>query len=164
MINFYTMDENKKIKEITKMEKECWIDIINPNFEELEKISNKTNTDLDLLTKLLDDEELPRIEEGDNATLIVVDTPYVTDSKYKHKYNTDPLGIIINNDGYFIGYIKSKENIVLKNLMDWGKIIYGKIANISEDYKEIELALYLSYEDVIKEVSNAFNIAGTFFT
>ena len=42
--------------------------------------------------------------------------------------------------------------------MDWGKIIYGKIANISEDYKEIELALYLSYEDVIKEVSNAFNM------
>ena len=65
---------------------------------------------------------------------------------------------IFNNDGYFIGYIKSKENIVLKNLMDWGKIIYGKIANISEDYKEIELALYLSYEDVIKEVSNAFNM------
>ena len=42
--------------------------------------------DFDVLL-LLDDEELPRIEVGDNATLIVVDTPYVTDTRYKHKYN-----------------------------------------------------------------------------
>ncbi len=65
---------------------------------------------------------------------------------------------IFNNDGYIVGYIKSKENNILKNLIDSGKIIYGKIINISEDYKEIELALYLSYEDVIREVSNAFNM------
>ena len=65
---------------------------------------------------------------------------------------------IFNNNGFIIGYIKSKENNILKNLIDWGKIIYGKITSISEDYKEIELALYLSYEDVITEVSNAFNM------
>lgn len=65
---------------------------------------------------------------------------------------------IFNNNGFVVGYIKSKENNILKNLMDWGKIIYGKITNTSEDYKEIELALYLSYEDVITEVSNAFNM------
>ena len=101
MINFYTSSRGT-VKHLEKMEKECWIDIINPTVEELIEVSKKTNTDQDLLTKLLDDEELPRVEVGDNATLIVVDTPYVTDSKYKHKYNTDPLGIIINNDGYFI--------------------------------------------------------------
>ncbi|SCJ96919.1 Uncharacterised protein [uncultured Clostridium sp.] len=65
---------------------------------------------------------------------------------------------IFNNNGFVVGYIKSKENNILKNLIDWGKIIYGKITNTSEDYKEIELALYLSYEDVITEVSNAFNM------
>ena len=101
MINFYTSSKGT-VKHLDKMEKECWIDIVNPTVEELIEVSKKTNTDQDLLTKLLDDEELPRVEVGENATLIVVDTPYVTDSKYKHKYNTDPLGIIINNDGYFI--------------------------------------------------------------
>ena len=101
MINYYTSAKGT-VKHLEKIEKECWIDIVNPTVEELIEVSKKTNTDQDLLTKLLDDEELPRVEVGDNATLIVVDTPYVTDSKYKHKYNTDPLGIIINNDGYFI--------------------------------------------------------------
>lgn len=66
--------------------------------------------------------------------------------------------IVLTSDGYLIGDIPKVENNILKNLMDWGKIIYGIILNISEDYNEIQIALYLSYEDVIKEVSNAFNM------
>lgn len=112
MINIYTTEETGKIKELEKLQKGCWIDLVNPDIEELESISKKTKTDLDLLTKLMDDEELPRIEEGDNATLIVVDTPYATDAKYKHKYNTDPLGIIINNDGYFITVSLKKQSLL----------------------------------------------------
>ena len=112
MVNIYKVDENKKIKELKTIEKECWIDLINPSIEEIEDIAKKTNTDLDLLTKLMDDEELPRIEIGDNATLIVVDTPYITDTRYKHKYNTDPLGIIINNDGYFITISLKKQALL----------------------------------------------------
>ncbi len=112
MINIYTTDEKGKIKELKNLQKGCWIDIVNPNYDELEDVSRKTKTDLDLLTKLMDDEELPRIEEGDTATLIVVDTPYATDSKYKHKYNTDPLGIIINNDGYFITVSLKKQDLL----------------------------------------------------
>ena len=112
MINIYTTDEKGKIKELKKLQKGCWIDLVNPDIEELESISKKTKTDLDLLTKLMDDEELPRIEEGYNATLIVVDTPYATDAKYKHKYNTDPLGIIINNDGYFITVSLKKQSLL----------------------------------------------------
>ncbi len=110
MINIYETI-NGNLKKIENIKKECWIDLINPSLEEIKEISNKTNTDLDLLTKLLDDEELPRIEIGENATLIVVDTPYVTDTNYKHKYNTDPLGLIINNDGYFITISPKKQTL-----------------------------------------------------
>ncbi len=109
MINIYTTDLNKKVKVLKTLQKECWIEMVNPSLDEIKEISQKTNTDLDLLTKLLDDEELPRIEVGDNATLIVVDTPYVSDTSYKHKYNTDPLGLIINNNGYFITISPKKQ-------------------------------------------------------
>lgn len=111
MINIYTTDVNKKIKKLEKLQKECWIELINPTLDEIKQVSLQTNTDLDLLTKLLDDEELPRIEVGDNATLIVVDTPYVSDTNYKHKYNTNPLGLIINNDGYFITISLKEETL-----------------------------------------------------
>ena len=49
MINFYTTDKNKVFKQINNLENNCWIDIVNPAYEELEEIANKTNTDLDLL-------------------------------------------------------------------------------------------------------------------
>ena len=69
MINIYTTDSNRKFKELKNLQKGCWIDLINPSNEEINDISEKTNTDLDLLMKLTDDEELPRIEVGDNEEL-----------------------------------------------------------------------------------------------
>ncbi|MEE0699375.1 MAG: magnesium transporter CorA family protein [Bacilli bacterium] len=112
MVNIYTTDTSGTFMELKEFQRECWIDLVNPTYEEIKEVSLKTNTDEDLLTKLMDDEELPRIEEGNNATLIVVDTPYLTDSRYKHKYNTDPLGIIINNDGYFITISLKKQSLL----------------------------------------------------
>lgn len=111
MISIYTTDNNG-VNEVNELKKECWINLTNPTIEEIKEIASKTNTDEDLLTKLMDAEELPRIEIGDNATLIVVDTPYVTDTRYKHKYNTDPLGIIINNDGYLITISLKKQALL----------------------------------------------------
>lgn len=179
MINFYTTDSNRKFKELKKIESNCWIDIVNPDYEELEDISKKTNTDLDLLTKLLDDEELPRIEEGDNATLIVVDTPYVTDSKYKHKYNTDPLGIIINNDGYFITVslkkqtfltdfknnkikkfdVKKRTKFVIQILLKVATVYQKELSAINDYINKKEKTLYKSTDN--KELIDLLNVEKT---
>ncbi len=179
MINIYTTDEKGKFKELKNLQKGCWIDIVNPNYEELEDISKKTNTDLDLLTKLLDDEELPRIEEGDNAILIVVDTPYITDTRYKHKYNTDPLGIIINNDGYFITIslkkqallgdfkneriknfdIKKRTKFVIQILLRVAGIYQKELTSINNYINKKEKTLYKSTDN--KELIDLLNIEKT---
>lgn len=179
MINFYTTDKNKVFKQINNLENNCWIDIVNPTYEELEEIANGTNTDLDLLTKLLDDEELPRIEEGDNATLIVVDTPYVTDSKYKHKYNTDPLGIIINNDGYFITVslkkhtllndfknnkirnfdVKKRSKFVIQILLRMANLYQKELVSINNYINKKEKTLYKSTDN--KELIDLLNVEKT---
>lgn len=116
MISIYTTDNNG-VNEVNELKKECWINLTNPTIEEIKKVSKETRTDEDLIVKLMDTEELPRIEVGNNATLIVVDTPYVTDTRYKHKYNTDPLGIIINNDGYIIT-VSLKQQLILDDFME----------------------------------------------
>ena len=179
MINFYKTDENKSFKELKILEKKCWIDIINPSFEELEDISKQTNTDLDLLTKLLDDEELPRIEIGDNASLIVIDTPYTTDTRYKHKYNTDPLGIIINNDGYFITIslkkqallndfknnrvknfdINKRTKFVIQILLRVAGIYQKELTSINNYINKKEKTLYKSTDN--KELIDLLNIEKT---
>lgn len=178
MVNIYRTDNNE-FKELKILQKDCWIDMINPTYEEIKDISNKTNTDLDLLTKLLDDEELPRIEVGDNATLIVVDTPYITDTRYKHKYNTDPLGIIINNDGYFITIslkkqsllddfknskvknfdIKKKTKFVIQILLRVAGIYQKELIAINNYINKKEKTLYKSTNN--KELIDLLNIEKT---
>lgn len=93
-------DENvEKIKEI---EDNCWINLIHPTKEEIQKVVANLNIDEDLITKVLDEEELPRVEKADNATLIVIDCPYWDDHHIKNKYQTYPLGIIVCNDLHII--------------------------------------------------------------
>ena len=179
MINIYTTDNNMNFKELNNLQKGCWVDLINPTSEEIKNVSEKTNTDLDLLMKLTDDEELPRIEVGNNATLIVVDTPYITDTRYKHKYNTDPLGIIINNEGYFITIslkkqmllddfknnrikdfdIKKKTKFVIQILLRVAGIYQKELTSINDYINKKEKTLYRSTNN--KELIDLLNIEKT---
>ena len=66
--------------------------------------------------------------------------------------------MVLTDNGYLIGYISKGENKILKNLNDGGKVIYGKITSVNNDYTKIEISLFLSSIDIIKQVSDAFNM------
>lgn len=72
-----------------------WINLTDPSKEELEKISKECAVEMDILAAALDEEETPRIEKEDDATLILVDIPVVVPEGTSFLYNTVPLGIII---------------------------------------------------------------------
>lgn len=65
---------------------------------------------------------------------------------------------IITVEGYVIGYIPKENSIILKNLLEKGKYIYGKINNISEDYNSISIQIYLSYKDIIEEITSTLSL------
>lgn len=104
MLKFYrTTEVEKKIKKTKKVTEDCWIDLIMPTPEEIDQVVSITNIDRSLITKMLDEEETPRIEETDNATLIVIDTPYLEEGENAHfSYTTRPLGIIVTDTSYVI--------------------------------------------------------------
>ena len=54
--------------------------------------------------------------------------------------------------------LSKENNYILKNLMDWGKILYGQIKSVDEDYMSMEIKVYLSYVDVMREVKDTFNM------
>lgn len=100
MLKIYkTTTYEKKIKKIKRMSQDSWIDLTNPTREEINRVVEKTDINQDLINKMLDADELPRIEVDNNATLIVVDTPLITEDK---EYITHPLGIIITKSNYII--------------------------------------------------------------
>ena len=110
MLRFYKTDQ--QTKEIVKLEKpevDCWIDMVAPTDEEIAEVLNVTKIDSDLLTKMRDDDELPRVETSKTATLIVIDVPAVDDDA---DYITYPIGIIVTNNNYVITISPRKTNIL----------------------------------------------------
>ena len=112
--------DDEKVVKIDKIEDNCWINLVNPNVKEIKYVVDTLGIDEDLITKVLDEEELPRIEKTDNATLIVVDGPFMEDASIKNRYTTYPLGIIICNDLHVIT-VSLKEFSVLKEF-ESGKV------------------------------------------
>lgn len=66
--------------------------------------------------------------------------------------------IIMTPEGYVVGYVPKENNIILKNLMDKGKYLYGKIKEISDDYSDINIDVYLSYKDIIEEITGTLSL------
>ena len=92
MLKFYkTTAVEKKLKKAKTITENSWIDMVSPDKEEIEQVVKITGIDEDLILKMLDDEERPRIEESGNAVLIVIDTPYLETEEDHFVYNTSPL-------------------------------------------------------------------------
>ena len=65
---------------------------------------------------------------------------------------------VVTKEGYVLGYIPKEENSILKNLIDSGKYLYGVIRKISDDYEEIRIRVYLSYKDVVDEITSTLSL------
>ena len=121
MLRIYKNElDDDVVKRIDKIEDNCWINLVKPTSEEIKRVVDALGIDEDLITKVLDEEELPRIEKTENATLIVVDGPYMDDINVKSKYTTYPLGIIICRDLHIVT-VSLKEFSVLKEF-EQGKV------------------------------------------
>lgn len=153
MLKIYkTSNIEKKVKKCKKMVPDCWLELTSPNQTEIEKVVAKTLVDKDLILKMLDDEELPRVEQSGNATLVVIDTPYLENEKQDHKYKTYPLGIIVTNNNYVITVSPKKTDIL--NDFKQNKIKDFRTAKKTRFLIQILLKTASSYLKALKEVNS----------
>ena len=136
MIKIYKSLNDGTLERLEKIEKNCWIDLVSPSVEEIDEVANITEVEKDLMLKMLDEEEIPRIEVEDNSTLIVLDTPIIED---KGKYSTLPLGIIFTKKDYFIT-ISSRKFELLRLFKK------GKLKNVRTEQKS-RFIIRLLYEN-----------------
>ncbi len=104
---------NDGLNQINEIAPNSWIDLVSPSNEEIDKVVKATKIDKDLITKMLDDNELPRIENSGDATLVVIDAP-VRDEEDEDEYATYPLGIIMSDCNYIVT-VSSKKVTVLSD-------------------------------------------------
>ena len=95
MIRMYKRGDGGDLRELTAYEKDCWINVHNPEQKEIEDLSRSYGIPADFLTDALDLDERARIEIEGNKTLIIVRIPVHYDTNLEIPYNTLPLGIIL---------------------------------------------------------------------
>lgn len=154
MLKIYkTSSVEKKIKKIKKATVDCWIELTAPTNDEIDKVVAKTLVDKDLITTMLDIEELPRVERGSNATLVVVDTPYLDED---HQYTTIPLGIIITDNNFVITVSPKKTTIL--NAFKQDKIKDFRTAKKTRFLIQILLHTAASYLRILKQVNRDIEV------
>jgi len=153
MLNFYKKSDDG-LKEIDSIEKDCWINAVQPNYIELNEISKELDVPEEFLTDPLDIDERARIEVEDEHILIILKIPYLDKENPEVPYNTVPLGIIYSEHN--ITTVCSMETDILSTFID------RKIKNVSLKNKEkfillIFLRTAILYLKFLRQISNITN-------
>lgn len=110
MIRIYKTD-NDNLLEVQKIVPNTWIDMVNPTEGEIDYVSETTGINRDLIAKMLDENELPRVEKEGDSTLVVIDAP-VRDEKDEDEYATYPLGVIMSDKNYVVTVSMKKVTVL----------------------------------------------------
>ncbi len=120
MLKIYKTMKNDKLKEIDKITKGCWINLVDPSQEEINNVCDKVKINREFIGYALDTEERARIDVDDNQTLLIIDIPISETRKkdVKSDFCTIPLGIILVDDNYIVT-ICSQNNDILKEFSEF---------------------------------------------
>jgi magnesium transporter len=143
------------VKPADRIEKNTWVNIVNPARDNLPLLARHFNIPFDFLTASLDVDETARIETEDNATLIIIKVPFFDEHNPDLIYITLPIGVIMV--GGVLLTVCLKDEILLHDFIE------GKVKNITTitGHKFIlqiilrSLVLYLQY---LKQINNAANM------
>ncbi|UQD52387.1 magnesium transporter CorA family protein [Bacillus methanolicus] len=117
MLEIYLTEESGKLQKINEITKGCWINMVNPNEEEIHKIVSALNVPINFIRDALDDEERSRIEKEEDNILIIVDFPYITQNDAEIPiYETIPIGMIIANNCFVT--VSLKETPILNDFIN----------------------------------------------
>lgn len=120
MMKIYkTVDENGLFREISHIEKGCWINLVAPTLQEINTLCHAINISDEFIRYPLDQEEKARIDIEDDLILIIEDFPIyeAPDNSSDEAFSTFPLGMLIVRDDYFIT-ICSRDNPILNEFID----------------------------------------------
>lgn len=105
MLKNYQIKKNDIIK-TNKIEKDFWVDLLDPNEEERKNLSISLQIEEPDILKTLDKSELPHIEYEENYTFYIINIPYVNHSSSPKKYRAHPFGLFLLQDGFITSSLK----------------------------------------------------------
>lgn len=134
-----------------------WIELTNPNAEEIAQISTSLDLDFDDLIAAMDLNETNRIEKFDKYALVIIDTP-IKNSELNYK--SVPLGIILTTSN-IITVCCSENNILTKfhesyenqyAKKDKSEFVYAILLEATMAYQVALLSINRSREKIEQKV------------
>lgn len=149
MIRYYKTEDNIT-RSIETLEKHCWINMINPDAEEIEYVATTLGIEKDFLLSALDEEESSRIEvEDNNQILTIIDIPVAEEEHGAVMYSTMPLGIIVTADNIIT--VCLKENSIISEF-EQGRV-RGMITNFKARFIfQILYRISVRYLQYLKQI------------
>lgn len=83
--------------EISKVEKDCWINVIKPTMEEIDRLATDFKIPTDIINDILDADERPRVEFDDDWSLVIMRIP-VENANHGGPFHTVPLGVFMSKE------------------------------------------------------------------
>ena len=120
MMKIYkTVDEQGLFREISHIEKGCWINLVAPTTQEINSLCHAIKISDEFIKYPLDQEEKARIDIEDDQILIIEDIPIyeAPDNSSDEAFSTIPLGMIVVRDDYFIT-VCTRENPIINEFVD----------------------------------------------
>ncbi len=144
-----------KITKIDYIEKECWINIVNPSKDDLPLLAQHFAIPVDFLTASLDIDETARVEVEDNATLIIIKAPFFDGHNLETPYYTLPIGIILT--GGLLITACPKDGTVLNEFID-NTVKNVTTVNRIKFILQIIMRALMLYLQFLKQINNATNM------
>ena len=153
MIDIFFNDPNKNLNvlpEGTPLSSDFlvnkWINLVNPDDREVDKIASMTGISEEYLKAALDEEERARIDKEGECIMILMDVPIIEEDPEDnyYTYGTIPMSII-HKDNYFVT-VCLRENSVVNDFK------FGRVKNV-ETHKSPRLTFQLLYAVSTKYLS-----------
>ena len=126
MVTFFNTVDGK-IKQIEELSNGCWVNVVNPDEDEIKYLIDTLKVDSGFVKAALDEEEASRVDSEDDQTLIIVDVPSKEKSGNAVIYFTLPIGIILTSN--YIITVCLRETSVLRDFSD------GQVKNVQTSMK-----------------------------
>lgn len=176
MLEIYASQEMKhtnarqvyRVKEIDKIEDDCWINLYSPTEAEIATVESELNIPQEFIRYPLDEEERPRIDFDDDTgiVLVIIDVPYSKREKEVIRYETTPLGIILADK--HIVTVSLRQTPILDHFIDNRikdlyvayrtrftiQILYAVAREYLRLLRFIDKTLEVAESELAKEVSN----------
>jgi len=111
MIKYY-VEHNHTIENVSAPEPYCWIQLTDPDSDELREIAMTYDLPMEVVKAALDLDERSRVEYDDNYKMILVNIPTRESDCDNELYTTIPMAIILTGD--YIITVCSKDTHVLR--------------------------------------------------